>query len=180
MFDREMQEEYLFLSYLLPLIPAEREEPIDLEGKLKLEYYKLQKTFEGAIELDTMDGMWVPAKQKGEQGKQKKSTLDEIIYKINQKYSGKFTDSDRVVVDVMHDKLKKDQKLIDLIKTTDPKIFVESIFPAIFQQIAMDCYQESQESYASLFEDKAKYKAIMEALAGILYREMKDAGKSDN
>ena len=46
MFDADMHKEYLFLSYLIGLLPEEKEEPIDLDGKLKLEYYKLQKTFE--------------------------------------------------------------------------------------------------------------------------------------
>ena len=32
---------------------------------------------------------------------------------------------------------------------------------------------ESQESYASMFADKSKYDAIMSALAGVIYREMR-------
>ena len=51
MFDKDMHKEYLFLSYLIGLLPGETEDPIDLDGKLKLEYYKLQKTFEGEIRL---------------------------------------------------------------------------------------------------------------------------------
>mgnify|MGYP006938597747 CR=1 FL=1 len=54
MFDEDMHKEYLFLSYLIGLLPEEKEEPVDLDGKLKLEYYKLQKTFEGAITLDKL------------------------------------------------------------------------------------------------------------------------------
>lgn len=34
-------------------------------------------------------------------------------------------------------------------------------------------YAESQEGYASLFEDKNKYDAVMGALAGVVYREMR-------
>ena len=30
---------------------------------------------------------------------------------------------------------------------------------------------ESQETYTSLFEDQAKYNAIMRALCGVIYRE---------
>ena len=37
----------------------------------------------------------------------------------------------------------------------------------------MDSYLESQESYKALFEDKTKYDAIMNALAGVIYREMR-------
>lgn len=173
MFDKEMHKEYLFLSYLIGLIPADPVEPVDLDGKLKLEYYKLQKTFSGAIRLENLDGQYVPAAQKAVQGKKEKSTLDEILEKINEKYKGDFTDADRVMLTALHDKLRKDEKLAGSARTSDPRIFVESIFPAAFGTAAMDSYMESQESYTALFEDKTKYNAIMNALAGIIYREMR-------
>ncbi len=173
MFDVDMQKEYLFLCYLIDLLPVEKEEPVDLDGKLKLEYYKLQKTFEGAIQLENKDGVYVPSTNKSPQGKQQKSTLDEILEKINEKYKGNFTDADKVILGALHDRLAKDEKLANSAKTTDPKIFTESIFPTAFGKAAMDSYTESQESYASLFEDKVKYNAIMSALAGMIYRELR-------
>ena len=45
MFDKELHEEYVFCSYLIRLLPAEDTGKVDLDGKLKLEYYKLQKNF---------------------------------------------------------------------------------------------------------------------------------------
>lgn len=41
----------------------------------------------------------------------------------------------------------------------------------------MDSYTEAQDSFASIFEDKSKYNAIMNALAGVIYREMREKGK---
>ena len=177
MFDKNMHKEYLFLSYLLGLLPAEQEDPVDLDGKLKLEYYKLQKTFEGAIQLENLDGQYVPSKNKGVQGKKEKSTLDEILDKINEKYKGDFTDGDKVMLGALHDKLMSDEKLASSARTTDPRIFVESIFPSAFGNAAMDSYMESQDSYQSLFEDKSKYNAIMDALAGVIYREMRSTAE---
>ena len=52
MFDKELHQEFIFCSYLIKLLPAEKVEMIDIESKLKLEFYKLQKTFEGAITLE--------------------------------------------------------------------------------------------------------------------------------
>ncbi len=84
------------------LFPAEPADPCDLEGKLKLEYYKLQKTFEGNIHLENLDGEYIPAKQKAVGGKQKKTPLDEILEQINEKYKGQFTDADKVIIDALH------------------------------------------------------------------------------
>lgn len=179
MFDKDMHKEYLFLSYLIGLIPAEKDAEVDLDGKLKLEYYKLQKTFEGAIQLENIDGQYIPAKNKSPQGMRQKSTLDEILEKINEKYKGEFTDGDRVMLGALHDKLMGDEKLASSARTSDPRIFTESIFPAAFGTAAMDSYMESQDSYASLFEDKNKYNAIMSALAGIVYREMRATASTE-
>ncbi len=173
MFDEAMQKEYLFLSYLLGLLPAEKEEPVDLDGKLRLEYYKLQKTFEGAIELQQADGQYVPSKERGGAAAFPKSTLDEIIEKINERYKGNFTEADRVMIDALHKKLAADTKLRSSARTSDPRIFTESIFPSAFGAAAMESYEESQESYAALFEDQGKYNAVMSVLAGMVYREMR-------
>ena len=52
MFDKELHQEFIFCSYLIKLLPAKKVKMIDIESKLKLEFYKLQKTFEGAITLE--------------------------------------------------------------------------------------------------------------------------------
>jgi type I restriction enzyme R subunit len=175
MFDEDMQKEYLFLSYLISLLPADKTEEVDLDGKLKLEYYKLQKTFEGSIQLAEEDGVYEYTDKQGSQGNQQKSTLDEILQKVNDKYKGDFTEGDRVMIGALHDKLIKDEKLASSARTSDPVIFTESIFPTAFGNAAMESFMQSQESYSSLFEDKNKYNAIMSVLAGILYREMRNA-----
>ena len=38
---------------------------------------------------------------------------------------------------------------------------------------AQDCYIESQQTFTSMFEDQAKYNAIMHALGALVYREMR-------
>ena len=39
--DKDLHKEFVFCSYLLNLLPVEAVDMVDLEGKLKLEYYKL-------------------------------------------------------------------------------------------------------------------------------------------
>ena len=173
MFDKDLHKEYVFCSYLISLLPAEGDGFVDLEGKLKLEYYKLQKTFEGAIQLEETKGVHEPATKKGAMGLNEKQPLDEIIEKINEKFKGDFTDRDRVLLSTLRDKLMGDKKLASMAKSSDPQIFTESIFPKAFGDTAMESYLESQDTYTSLFEDRSKYNAIMYALADFVYREMR-------
>lgn len=174
MFDKDLHKEYVFLNYLLGLLPAESTQMIDLEGKLQLEYYKLQKTFEGSISLRDEKGIYTPADATGNSTLEEKKPLDEIIEKINEQYKGEFTEGDKVVMVALRDRLMKDQKLQKMARTSDPQIFVESIFPKAFGEAAQDSYMESQETYMSLFADQAKYNAMMNALASILYRDMRE------
>ena len=173
MFDNDLHKEYVFISYLLGIIPPEPVKMIDLEGKLKLEYYKLQKTFEGSVSLREEAGVYSPANAKGAVKPEEKHPLDEIIEKINEQYKGDFTEGDRVLVEALKSRLMVDKKLQSMAKSSDPQIFAESIFPKAFSAAAQDSYMESQDTYTSLFADQAKYNAIMHALSTVVYRELR-------
>ena len=148
----------------------------DIEKMLKLEMYKLEKTFEGDISLGDESGVYAPAEPKGAAKPEDKDPLDEIIERINEKYKGNFTEADRVMINALAEKLRGNQKLANMAVSSDPQIFAESIFPQAFSDAAQDSYMESQETYSSLFEDRSKYNAIMSTLADILYREMRRPG----
>jgi type I restriction enzyme R subunit len=171
MFDQEMQKEYVFCSYLLRLLPAEPVDSVDLEGALKLEFYKLEETFKGEIGLTNQPGTYEPASSKGKATPEPKEPLEEVIQKINDLYNGNFTDADRVMLYALHDRLKDDKKLRKIAKSADPQVFTESIFPKTFDTVAQDSYVEQTEAFTALFENKSKYNAVMVALAGTLYKE---------
>ena len=171
MFDVPMQKEYVFCSYLLRLLPAEPAKMIDLEGALRLEFYKLEQTFKGDIALTDTAGVYEPAGGKGKATPEPKEPLEEVINKINELFAGNFTDADRVLIYALHDKLKDNKKLKKIARTSDAQVFSESIFPKTFDEVAQDSYVEQTEAFTSLFQNKSKYKAIMSALAGMLYKE---------
>ena len=171
MFDAEMQKEYAFCSYLLNLLPKESVQMFDLEGALRLEFYKLEDTFKGAIALQDESVAYEPASGKGKAVPEQKEPLEEVIQKINELFAGNFTDADRVMLYALHDRLKDDVKLRKVARTSDPQVFAESIFPKVFDEVAQDSYVEQTEAFASLFRNKSKYNAFMSALASMLYRE---------
>ena len=180
MFDANLHREYLFLKYLLGLLPEDKVAMLDLEGKLQLEYYKLQKTFEGSLELEKATGVYEPASARSVTRPEEKRPLDEIIEKINEQYKGVFTDADRVMTETIVRTMMADDKAGKLARSSDPQIFMDSILPKLFGDIAMDSYMdaetqhtEMQNAYKSLFEDKAKYNAIMRAVGAIVYRDMR-------
>lgn len=173
MFDKELHKEYILCSYLAKLLPSDKTQPFDLDNRVKLEYYRLEKTYEGAIELEATPGSWKPTQPKraGEQ-KDRLSPLDEIIARINEEFFGDFTDADRVMVDTLYTKMRQDAKVKKAAKSNDRQVYERSIFPGIFDTTAQQAYMENTEAYEQLFLDAEKYRIIQQALAERLYREL--------
>lgn len=179
MFDRPMHREYIFCSYLAKVLPADPQMPFHLGSRVRLEYFNLQKTFEGSIALVKEEkGAYGPARQKKPIKMQETlSPLEQVIEKINKEYAGAFTPGDRVVLTALHEKLKDNKKLQKAAKNDGRQIFQKNIFPSAFDQAAQEAYMESTETYTKLFQDAAKYKAIMGALAEAMYSEFQRIGK---
>ena len=172
MFDKELHKEYILCSYLGKLLPADPAPEFDLDNRVKLEYYHLEKTFEGAIELEGTQGEWKPTSPKKAGGKKDKlSPLDEIVERINEEFYGEFTDADKVIVDTLYNKMKQDTKVKRATKTDDQQVYEHSIFPTLFEDTAQEAYMENMAAYEQLFMDAEKYQIIQKALAERLYKE---------
>ena len=100
------------------------------------------------------------------------SPLDEIIERINEEFYGDFTEADRVMVDTLYQKMRKDSKTKKAAKTNDRQVYEHSLFPGIFDTTAQQAYMENNEAYEQLFLDADKYQTIMKALADRLYAEL--------
>ncbi len=173
MFDKELHKEYIFCSYLSKLLPEDKKEEFNLDNRVKLEYYQLEKTFEGSIELDKTAASWEPTNPKKAGGqKEKLSPLDEIIAKINEEFFGEFTEADRVIVDRLYTKMRNDKNVQRAAKTSDRQVYDRNIFPDIFDSTAQEAYMEDTEAYIQMFLDADKYRSIRRALADRLYSDM--------
>ncbi|MEI2990972.1 MAG: DEAD/DEAH box helicase family protein [Blautia faecicola] len=174
MFDKPLHNEYIFCSYLAKIVPADPTIPFVLGDRVRLEYYNLEKTYEGSIELMKEEkGVYDPAKlKKPVKMVETLSPLEQVIEKINEQYMGAFTEGDRVVITALHQKLKNNKKLMKSAQTDGRQIFENNIFPQLFDDAAQEAYIESTETYTKLFEDAGKYRAIMSALAHALFDEL--------
>jgi len=175
LFDKALHQEFVFCSYLEKLLPEEKQPDFVLGDKVKLEYYQLRKTFEGAIELDQQSE---PLKQtvnppKPMKPEEVKNTLLEVIEKINERYKGDFTEGDKVMVTTLHDMAMADPGLRKKARSSGQKIFVNSFFPKFFDQATQAAYTESMDSYTKLFEDAEKYRTIMMSLGETVFRELR-------
>ena len=119
--------------------------------------------------------------EKGGTGKkldEKRDLLDNIIEKINIMYAGNFTEADRVIVETIFDRMKKEVKgMKKQAKNSDVNMFTNNIFPNEFSKIAQQCYMEHMDAFAKLFEDKQFYIKVMEDMAKAMYFNFKNGEK---
>ncbi len=177
MFDKALHDEYVFCSYLAKIVPPDPSIPFDLGNKVKLEYYSLEKTFMCIRDrMKEEPGVWEHEKMKRPvKMEETLSPLEEVIAKINEQFVGEFTEGDKVMITALHEKLKNNKKLIKSAQTDGQQIFEKNIFPQLFNDAAQEAYVESTETYTKLFEDAAKYRTIMTALARAMFDELRTA-----
>lgn len=177
MFDKELHKEYSFTSYLSKLLPTNGGEDINLEGKLKLEFYKLEQTFKGDITLNPKQEPVILNNVKSidsDVKKEEDELLEKILKRINDKFDGMFNEGDRVIVESLYNKCVRDnRKLKKQAENNDSEMFENNIFPKEFEKIAQECYMEQMKAFSKLFENKKFYNSIMESLAKEAYKDLR-------
>lgn len=180
--DEDLFKEYLFTSHLISMLPKKKVPPFWIDDKIRLEFTSLKQTFKGAITLgEGQGGVVKPINSTSTpKDKKKKGTPEAIIEKVNEKYSGDFTDSDRVIISgilnmfMNDDEIKKYKKYA---KDNNPEVFVKSLFPDKFKDIVTKCFLENNDTFKKLFNDSDFYSKVMEAMAKELYKELRSEEK---
>ncbi|MBR1677432.1 MAG: type I restriction endonuclease subunit R [Clostridia bacterium] len=174
--DEELFKEYLFTCHLISYLPFDKVDRYLLDDKIRLEFESLKESFRGAIHLEKY-GEFKPGNSTDVPApKKKKDTLERIIEKVNDKYSGDFTDSDRVIISgilnmFMNDtEVKKYQRYA---LSNNPEMFVNSLFPEKFMEIVAKCFLENNDTFRKLYEDSDFKEKVMQAMGKELYKELR-------
>ena len=179
-FDKELKNEYYFILYLSKVLPSGSVVNVKLEDKLSLEFYKLNKTFNGDIKLNTNDETHISIPKPGviDFHKEEDELLENIIKKVNERYEGDFTDADKVMIEAIYTRcVKSNKKLKNYAEKNEEEVFSQSIFPKIFKDVTSDCYSEQVEAFTKLFQNKEFYNTIMEEIAHQAYLSLRDKNK---
>ena len=149
-----------------------------MKSTTKLEYASLNETFRGAIKLDEgQGGKFTPPGAKPTTKKPaKKDTLESIIQKVNDEYSGNFTEGDRVIISGILNMFMNDEEIKKYrryAKDNNPEMFIKSLFPEKFKKIVTKCFMDNNDTFQKLFNDSDFYNKVMEAMAKELYKVLR-------
>ena len=138
-YDKSLYKAYVYADYLYRLLPKNAKTRVDLNKQIMLLYSKITEGETVSITLDSHVKPLEGEKPKGSKPQTaKKDMLSQIIDKVNLMYQGNFSESDRVIVETIYDKMvaTEKKKLTKQANNTDANQFEESIFPLIFDEVA--------------------------------------------
>lgn len=147
---------------------------IDIDDKVLLEYYRLEKDYEGAIEPLSTEGGFTPISGDTGHREPKKDPLTVIIDKINGKYGTNFTEMDKVLVQMENDYAMQ-EKWQSYAQNNDRSTFM-LLFAKDFPNMAAEWYEQNDRFFRKLFDDPDMMQQVMETVGSVLYERLEHGG----
>ena len=172
LFDKDIHRFSVYAKLLYAYLPKGMGPArVDVDDKVLLEYYRLEKDFEGSIELEPSEGGYVPISGEAGHKEPKKDPLTVIIDKINDRYGTQFTEMDKVLVQMENDYATQD-KWQSYAQNNDRKTFM-LLFQKDFPTVAAQRYEQNEAFFVKMFSDPEMMQMVMDTVGGVLYERLK-------
>lgn len=171
LFDKNIHKFSVYAKFLYIQLPKNGAEKVNLNNKVLLEYYRLEKDFEGSITLSSTEEGFKPIMGEAGRKEKKKDPLTVIINKINERYGTAFTEMDKVLLQIENDYAAQD-KWKSYAKNNDYNTF-KLLFNKDFPTMAAKRYEQNDNFFVKMFSDQDMMNEIMEMLGSVLYEKLK-------
>lgn len=171
LFDKEIHKFSIYAKFLSMMLPKGGSEKVYIDDKVLLEYYKLEKDFDGSIQLEPTEEGFTPITGEAGRREKKKDPLTVIIDKINEKYGTEFTEMDKVLLQIENDYAAQD-KWKSYAKSNDFKTFM-LLFEKDFPAMAAARYEQNEDFFVKMFADPEMMKSVMESIGSVVYEKLK-------
>jgi type I restriction enzyme R subunit len=172
--DSEFEKFYAYAKLLQIRLPKrELSESLHLDDEVALEYYRLQKIKEGAIQL-----------QKGEEGelsgtseaglkraKEEEALLSEIINILNDRFGTEFEEADKLFFDQIEAELLEDETLQTQARVNKMDTF-KFAFDDKFIDKLIGRMDQNQEIFEKILEDKVFGDLVKELMMKKIYKKL--------
>ncbi len=172
LFDKDIHKFSVYSKFLYNMLPkGGGSSKVDIDDKILLEYYKLEKKFEGSIDLEGSKGGYVPISGEAGHREQKKDPLTVIIDKINERFGTQFSEMDKVLIQMENDYAKQ-EKWRSYAKNNDRATFM-LLFAKDFPNMAAERYEQNDDFFKRLFADPDMMKQVMDTVGTVLYERLR-------
>lgn len=171
LFDKELHKFSIYAKFLSIMLPRGDSEKVYIDDKVLLEYYKLEKDFDGSIKLEPTSEGFTPITGEAGRREKQKDPLTIIIDKINEKYGTSFTEMDKVLLQIENDYAIQD-KWKSYAQNNDFKTFM-LLFAKDFPEMAAARYEQNEDFFVKMFSDPEMMKWVMESIGNVVYERLK-------
>ena len=172
LFDREIHKFSVYAKFLAMQLPKTGIERVNLDDKILLEYYRLEKDYEGSIVLEGSEGGFKPITGDTGRGEKKKDPLTVLIDEINKKYGTNFTEMDKVLLQLENDYASQ-ERWQAYAKETDFNDFM-LLFKKDFPNMVMKRYEQNDKFFVKMLDDDKLLQDVMKTLGRVLYERLKE------
>ncbi len=177
LFDKDIHKFSVYAKFLYMQLPKGGDEIVNVDDKVLLEYYRLEKDFEGSIELEPTEGGFKPITGEAGRREKKKDPLTIIIDKINEKYGTTFTEMDKVLLQIENDYAAQD-KWKSYAHNNDFQTFM-LLFARDFPETAASRYEQNESFFVKMFSDPEMMQQVMDTIGGVLYERLRKGIRYD-
>ena len=151
LFDKEIHKFSVYAKFLAAMLPRGGRDKVTVDDKVLLEYYRLEKEYEGGIQLERAPEGFRPITGEAGRRETQRDPLTVIIDKINEKFSTNFTEMDKVLLQMANDYAAQD-KWHSYAQNNDYKTFM-LLFEKDFPEMAAARYEQNDGFFVKLFSD---------------------------
>jgi type I restriction enzyme R subunit len=172
--DIEFEKFYAYVKLLQIRLPKrELSESLHLDDEVALEYYRLQKIKEGAIELVKGEsGELSGTSEAGlKRAKDEEALLSEIITILNDRFGTEFEEADKLFFDQIEAELLEDETLQTQAKVNKLDTF-KFAFDDKFIDKLISRMDQNQEIFEKILEDKAFGDLVKEMMMKRIFRKL--------
>lgn len=166
--DVNLEKLFIFLMNLNKKLPYIDTEQVDISTYVDLEFFKIQKEFEGSLSLEDKDEVVDPITTTDSNVvEEEHDTISNIIKEVNERFGADFSEEDRNNFEKMKQKIWEDEEWNDVKSSEATETNKRLIFKKVFEKALLGLVDDNLSFYEKLSKDDRK-KYIQDHL----YREL--------
>ncbi|TVP98115.1 MAG: type I restriction endonuclease subunit R [Planctomycetaceae bacterium] len=172
--DSELEMLYSYGWLLLRELSTNRDtEQVRIDDEVELQYFRMQETFDGAIEIREGDPQTVksPTDVGTGQTEEKLAPLSEIITALNKRFGTAFTEEDRLFFEQIHQKAVTNQQVIQM-RQANPLDKFQLGLRGILENLIVQRMAENDQIVTRYMDDQEFGSMAFDVLSKAIYQSI--------
>ncbi len=173
--DADLERLYLFARLIHKSLPRAAQAPqLRAQEHADLESYRIQKTFEGSIALETGDAVLDPIGDSplGGGHDDENARLSEIIAELNERFGTNFDEGDRVFFAELKTRMVNQESLKSS-ASSNSQAHVRLLFEALFPSVLQTMIENNFDLYKKITDEADFREEVIRSIFSEAYKEWK-------